>query len=57
MTTPDDDRERLRQTFNQAAGSYQQARPDNAVRRHWGAVLHIARRRGSEPERQGHITR
>jgi SAM-dependent methyltransferase len=28
MTTPGDDRERLRQTFNQAAGSYQRARPD-----------------------------
>src|SRR5260370_33972706 len=28
MTTPDEDRERLRQTFNQAAGSYHRARPD-----------------------------
>ena len=28
MTTADDNRERLRQTFNQAAGSYHQARPD-----------------------------
>jgi SAM-dependent methyltransferase len=28
MKTPDDDRERLRQTFDQAASSYQRARPD-----------------------------
>ncbi len=28
MTTPGGDRERLRQTFNQAAGSYHRARPD-----------------------------
>ncbi len=28
MKPPDDDRERLRQTFNQAAGSYHRARPD-----------------------------
>jgi hypothetical protein len=28
MTTPGDDREWLRQTFNQAAGSYHRTRPD-----------------------------